>query len=158
MKQAIICDLDGTFFDITERLKFIQGETKDWKSFSDPQNIAEMDVVNEWCADLLDGFYCKKHRECDDYEIIFVSGRMKKQGVEFITWESIRRAVGTEDFQLHMRDDKDYRDDTVIKKELYEQHIKGKYNVLFVIDDRKKVVDMWRNEGLVVLHCAEGNF
>lgn len=158
MKQAIICDLDGTLFDITERLKFIQGETKDWKSFSDPKKIAELDEVNEWCALLLDGFYCKKHRECDDIEIIFVSGRMKKKGVEFITWESIRRAVGTEDFQLHMRDDKDYRDDTVIKKELYEQHIKGKYNVLFVIDDRKKVVDMWRNEGLVVLHCAEGNF
>ena len=31
-------------------------------------------------------------------------------------------------------------------------------DVLFVVDDRQKVVDMWRDLGLVVLQPAPGNF
>lgn len=44
----------------------------------------------------------------------------------------------------------DTRCDTIVKREIYEEHIKDKYNVLFVIDDRVKVVDMWREQWLFV--------
>ncbi len=60
---------------------------------------------------------------------------------------------------LNMREAGDMRKDSIVKKELFDQHIRGKYNVRMVIDDRDQVVDMWRNElGLTCLQVAEGDF
>jgi hypothetical protein len=33
-----------------------------------------------------------------------------------------------------------------------------KRKVLFVVEDRNRVVEMWREEGLVCLQCAPGEF
>ena len=49
-------------------------------------------------------------------------------------------------------------DDTIIKKDIYEQWIKPRFNVRFVLDDRDRVVKMWREQGLKVLQVAEGDF
>jgi hypothetical protein len=57
-----------------------------------------------------------------------------------------------------MRKLNDNRPDDIIKKELYDQYIKGKYFVKFVLDDRDSVVRMWRNEGLLCLQVYYGNF
>jgi len=46
--------------------------------------------------------------------------------------------------ELHMRKTDDVRKDSVVKKELYDEFIKDKYNVRFVIDDRPQVVRMRR--------------
>jgi len=47
----------------------------------------------------------------------------------------------------------------LLKKELYDAHVKDKYDVLFVLDDRDQVVNMWRNElGLACFQVANGNF
>lgn len=40
----------------------------------------------------------------------------------------------------------------------HKMEVKGKYDVLFCVDDRKQVTDMWRRNGLICLQCAEGNF
>ena len=52
----------------------------------------------------------------------------------------------------------DSRKDSIVKQEIYEMCIKDKYNVLFVLDDRDQVVNMWREQGLKCLQVAEGNF
>lgn len=57
-----------------------------------------------------------------------------------------------------MRSDGDDRRDDIVKKELYDNHIKGKYNVKYVFDDRSRVIDMWRKEGLRCLQVQAGNF
>jgi len=59
---------------------------------------------------------------------------------------------------IFSRPEGDYRPDTEIKKEIYDDHIKNTYNIIYVIDDRKQVVEMWRELGLTVLQVAEGNF
>ena len=48
-----------------------------------------------------------------------------------------------------MRSRGDKRPDQVIKKEIYDKYIKDKFNVLCVFEDRDKVVEMWRDEGLL---------
>lgn len=49
--------------------------------------------------------------------------------------------------------------DTIIKRAMYEEHIRGKYNVLFVADDRPSVCRMWRDElGLNVLQAGDPYF
>lgn len=61
--------------------------------------------------------------------------------------------------QLIMREKGDKRDDTIVKKEIYDKYIKDNYEVTAVFDDRAKVVKMWREElGLTVLQVAEGNY
>jgi predicted kinase len=59
---------------------------------------------------------------------------------------------------LWMRPEGDTRNDAVVKDELFEKHIAGKYNVDFVLDDRNRVVEMWRAKGLRVLQVADGDF
>jgi hypothetical protein len=65
---------------------------------------------------------------------------------------------GIKAMALFMRKSGDYRKDSVVKKEIYERHIKEDFNVEFVLDDRDQVVKMWREQGLVCLQVAEGNF
>ena len=57
-----------------------------------------------------------------------------------------------------MRDVGDKRPDAVVKKEIYDEHIKDKFNVLGVFDDRNSVVDLWRSLGLTCFQCNYGNF
>lgn len=59
---------------------------------------------------------------------------------------------------LYMRLEGDFRKDVIIKSEIYENNIKNKVNVLFVLDDRNQVVDFWRSQGLTCLQVAEGEF
>jgi predicted kinase len=53
--------------------------------------------------------------------------------------------------EIHMRKTEDKRPDYIVKQELYDTIIKDKYNVFFVLDDRKQVIDMWKRNGLYVL-------
>jgi len=52
----------------------------------------------------------------------------------------------------------DFRPDNLIKAELFNEHIKGKYNVRHVYDDRQQVVDMWRSLGIKVYQVEKGDF
>ena len=57
-----------------------------------------------------------------------------------------------------MRQDDDYRFDEIIKEEIYTNNIKDNFKVLFVLDDRTKVVNMWRKIGLTCLQVDNGDF
>jgi len=55
---------------------------------------------------------------------------------------------------LFMRKTGDHRPDYLVKGELYNEHIKGRYNVLAVMDDRPQVINnLWKKEGLFVMDC-----
>ena len=57
-----------------------------------------------------------------------------------------------------MRKLDDKRRDDIVKKELFDENIRGRFNVKFVIDDRNRVVDMWRQIGLTCFQVEEGDF
>ncbi len=59
---------------------------------------------------------------------------------------------------LFMRPTHDNRSDDIIKSELYHLNIKGRYNVLGVIDDRPKVCRMWRSLGLTVFQVGNPDY
>lgn len=60
--------------------------------------------------------------------------------------------------ELFFRPVKDYSPGADCKKKIYEDNIKGKYNVQFVLEDNYKCVKMWREQGLVCLQPNEGKF
>ena len=52
------------------------------------------------------------------------------------------------DKHLFMREENDMRKDTIIKEELFFNHIANMYYVEAVFDDRPSVCRMWRDLGL----------
>jgi hypothetical protein len=60
--------------------------------------------------------------------------------------------------QLIMRTANDNRKDSIIKEELFNEHIKNKYNIHAVFDDRDQVVAVWRKLGLKCFQVEYGHF
>jgi predicted kinase len=61
--------------------------------------------------------------------------------------------------QLLMRGPGDRRPDSVVKAELFDAHVRDRYNVVSVFDDRDGVANgCWRAMGLRTLQVADGNF
>ena len=133
---AVLCDIDGTLAHMVNRGPF------EWKRVGE-------DVIDKYIGGLVALLMRDAH-------VIFLSGRDSICRSETEEW------LAKYDFRgnmLIMRPEGDMRKDNIVKRELYEKNIKGKFNVLFVLDDRNQVVDMWRNElGLKVLQVAEGDF
>lgn len=143
-KDCIVIDLDGTLANVKHRQEKLLSENN-WKNFNSKMTF---DKLNFWCYELIELFRCK-------YNIIIVTGRSE----EFLTttkkWLADNKVFYNEIF---FRKKNDYRDDRIVKKEIFEQYIKPIYKTLFVIDDRDKVVQMWRELGLTCLQCDFGDF
>ncbi|WP_052663658.1 hypothetical protein [Psychromicrobium lacuslunae] len=88
-------------------------------------------------------------------ELIFVTGRTEGCAVETRAW---LQDQGFQFVDVFHRAKADGRVDATVKYELFNRHIRGKYNVRAVFDDRQQVVDMWRAIGLPVLQVAPGDF
>lgn len=88
---------------------------------------------------------------------IFVSGRDGSCERETDRW--LKTHVFKQPNEpLYMRAAGDTRKDSIVKREIYEEHILGQYNVEWVVDDRNQVVVMWRGLGLTCLQVADGDF
>ncbi|MDD4975138.1 MAG: HAD family acid phosphatase [Bacteriovorax sp.] len=144
--KAILVDLDGTLCDVGHRVHHVQGSNKDWKSFNE---LMVDDELNHWCFELMEAMGSR------GYKIIFVTGRGEPWRAATESWLK-KHMVKYE--HLYMRGVLDYREDSDVKEEIYLNKIEQNYQVLFVIDDRKSVVDRWRKLELICLQCAPGNF
>ena len=151
MKDTIICDIDGTLADLSHRLHHVQtpGKKKDWDAFF---AAAPKDGVHEPVWETLRALHSI---DGGGYNIIFCSGRPERTRRETSIW--ISSTCWYKGFELLMRKDGDRRDDSIVKQEILDAHI-DKERVLFVLDDRQRVVDMWRRNGLVCFQVAPGDF
>jgi hypothetical protein len=127
---AIICDLDGTLFHPGNRDPFDPSECD-----LDLPNIQLMVLLSLWKQAGKDIIYMTM-RGCEFYEL--TQDYIDKYNL----WTG----------NLIMRATNDHRSSAVIKKELYEQHVKGKYDAFLVYEDDNEVVDMWRNEVGIQVH------
>ena len=152
MKDTIICDLDGTLANCEHRVHHVQGKPKNWDAFY--AGVRD-DGVNYPILSILDKFLCY---EGATHKIIFCSGRPERCREDTVWWLREVAHIWDEKYtQLLMRKDGDFRQDNIIKQEILDTQI-DKDRVLFVLDDRKQVVDMWRRNGLMCLQVAEGDF
>ena len=139
LQHIYICDLDGTVALMNGRSPF------DWKSVGE-------DLPNKHVVDTIRKLY-------QDTHVVFMSGRDEVCKPESIQWIHEHLGIHKNDIEIYMRPEGDYRKDSIIKKELYENHIKDKYYVIGVFDDRNQVVDLWRKEiGLTVFQVNYGDF
>jgi len=88
-------------------------------------------------------------------EMIIFSGRKDNAEIETRDWLENQEIIA---YQLHMRRVDDDRKDSIVKQEMFDAYVRGKYNVLFVVDDRDQVVKMWRDQGITCLQVNYGDF
>jgi predicted kinase len=143
LPNAILCDLDGTLALFNGRGPF---ETEK----------CETDLLSIPVARVLEAVRSLYLQEGNTLSIILMSGREDKFRPHTERWLAKNNIFYDE---LYMRKTKDMRADQIVKRELFDAHVANKYNVLFVLDDRDKVVRMWRHDlNLTVFQVAEGNF
>lgn len=144
--DTVVVDLDGTLSDGRARYHLVRGKHRDYAAFH--ARLGE-DPVNEWCKKLIwqmrsdeDGHYLTR--------VVLVSARPKSVIKDTGEWLEKHNIYVDEIYLL--REDGDSTPDHELKREWL--HMYGKSRILFVVDDRQKVVDMWREEGVVCLQCA----
>lgn len=133
LPPCIIVDLDGTLalFDRDKVSPYNRDFSKD------EINWAVYNVLVRFMG---------RHR------IIILSGRKDAFKEETESWLVDHHVIHT---GLYMRRADDNRPDSVIKEELYNQHIRGKYNVVMVIDDRLSVCRLWHRLGLPLFRVGD---
>lgn len=135
LQPAIVCDIDGTLAHMHDRSPY------DWSKVGNDM----VDIPIAWLTSIL----------FRSVSVILVSGRDERCRKETEDWLAKNGICYT---KLIMRKEGDNRPDEVVKEEIFNENIRGNYNVRFVLDDRNKVVDMWRQLGLKCLQVAEGDF
>ena len=173
MKNTVIFDLDGTLANIDARRPKAgspSGKTPppskmDWDVFFDPDNI-KLDTPNDPVIKMAQLF--KK----DGFKIVIFSGRNDR------SFDTTKQWLNQNDVPfdlLVMRPDKFKSDswpiadgnpatsdmrfmpDDILKKKMLDTFVDIN-DVFLVVDDRQKVVDMWRDLGLNTFQVAPGDF
>lgn len=164
MKNVVVFDIDGCLMDNSKRLPFYTAGR-----FDEYMRAWHLDTPIEQGVVI-----CRSFLKSPKYRVLFCTSRSESQRSS--TMEQIQRHVGREDIvikpsQVLMRPDNTRDDsytgptqgmrivpDTELKPLLLKKAGIPSTDIFFVYEDRKKIVDMWRAMGVMVLQPADGDF
>jgi hypothetical protein len=140
----ILCDIDGTIADPAHRAHLIPtGDARKMHGGWDAYTAqCEQDSLIYPVATLLTSMNATTN-------IAFVTGRNERFREETRQW--LWKHLGIIGAPLYMRQDKDVRPAQEVKQEIYDLHFRNVRRVLFVLEDERACVDMWRSLGLLCL-------
>ena len=146
-KEIIIFDIDGTLADIAHRRHYVAAPVKDWDNF---HKNAQYDTLIEKMGGLYRALW-----QSGMYEIIVMTGR-----------EEYQREMTKQWFKCHdlplgallMRPDGSRIQDAILKKSWIDELRLNGRSIAFAVDDRQRVVDMFREHDVLCLQCDVGNF
>lgn len=146
----VIFDLDGTLADIEERRELASKPDGkiNWGIFFNPDNI-KLDKPIAKTILLL------QILKSSGIGIAILSGRGEETRAATESW---LREMGVEYDKLIMRPVQDYTPDDVLKQGWLNAEFPNRDQIICVFDDRDKVVEMWRREGLLCCQVAAGDF
>ena len=130
LPKAIIVDIDGTLAKMKGRSPF------DW-------NRVKEDTCNTVVKGLVNSY---------PETVIVFSGRDSVCKQDTIDWLKENEIKYTE---LFMREEGKVEKDSIVKRRLFEQNIRGKYFIEYVLDDRLSVCRMWHQMGLQLLRVGD---
>jgi len=151
--KNIIFDLDGTLALIDDRraLSTKDNGKIDWDIFFDPNNI-NLDKPNQPVIKVAQMF------KDNGFRIVIFSGRLKttkdvtKKWLEkFNVPFDVLKMRPTDGGLKWMKDD-------LLKKKWLDDLFPNTDDIICVFDDRDKVVQMWRDNGIACFQVADGNF
>jgi hypothetical protein len=134
---AVLVDVDGTVA--------LRGPRSPYD-----ESLVHLDLPNLAVISAVQAMHAAGHA------VVFCSGRT--EGSRAATERWLAEHVGVEPAGLFLRAVGDRRSDVVVKREMYERHIRPAWHVVVVFDDRQQVVDGWRELGLTVFQVAPGRF
>ena len=168
MKKTIIFDLDGTLanIDVRRDMSLKSNGKLDWDIFADPSSILNWDTPNDPVIKMAQMFHN------DGFKIVIFSGRNDRGFDATVKWLDNNHVPFD---LLVMRPDK-FKDkswpiangnpatpdmrfmpDEILKKVMLDTFVDIN-DVFLVVDDRDKVVKMWRDLGLNTFQVAPGDF
>lgn len=154
-KDVVIFDLDGTLALIDDRRALATKDNgkMDWDVFFDPANIS-LDLPNHPVIQMAQTL------DKQGFTIVIFSGRSKATKDATAKWLddnkvpfNVMKMRPTGHPWAFMPDDK-------LKKHWLDNIFSGdqKDRILCIFDDRTKVVNMWRDNGLTCFQVAPGDF
>tara|TARA_R110002126_G_scaffold56253_1_gene150498 strand:- start:85 stop:522 length:438 start_codon:yes stop_codon:yes gene_type:complete len=145
MKHTIISDLDGTIALDKHREHFILRDERDWDAYYE---ACDLDVPNYAVIRTIRSFYN------DGYFITIFTGRSDAVREKTIKW---LKQYDVPYDTLVMRESGDTTSDYILKKGWWENY-PGRETIRLVLEDRQRVVDMWRENGVPCFQVAPGDF
>lgn len=139
-----IFDIDGTIADLSHRLHYIQSKPRNWEAF---RSSVLKDKVIEPVAKLLRTQYAL------GMGIVLCSGRNEVTRSDTEQW---LRQNNLPYNALYMRQDRDFRVDSIIKSELLDRILADNWSPRAVVDDRLSVCRMWHSRGVFVFCVNQG--
>lgn len=134
-KKCIIVDIDGTLAHMAGR----RGAFEWTKVGGDSCDQVVKHIVESFAS---------------THEVIVMSGR------DGCCYELTKQWLDDNEVyydQLLMRTAGDMRKDFIIKRELFDAHVRGRFEVACVIDDRPTVCRLWHSLGLKVIAVGDQN-
>ena len=167
-KKTVIFDLDGTLANIdVRRDKSVKSNGKlDWDIFASPTSIMD------WVTPNLPVIKMAQLFKADGFKIVIFSGRNDRGFFATRDWLKIHnvpfdllvlRPDKFKDKSWPIADgnpatfDMRFMPDDILKKKMLDTFVDIK-DVFLVVDDRDKVVKMWRDLGLNTFQVAPGDF
>lgn len=146
-RRIVLVDIDGTISKISEErlhcIKNVDWDTFYGMSFDDEPIIEMVDLIQKLS---------------EVYDIIFCTGRSEVVRGKTQMWLKKHFTSHVPYCELLMRKVDDHRADTIIKPELLEEANIKLSDIEFILEDRTRLVDMWRSKGIRCLQVAPGNF
>lgn len=143
LPSAIIFDLDGTLSHSPHRAHF---------GFN-PSEVLE-DKIHTPIAWMLMSLLQS------EATTFFLSGREDTcydETKQWIQYNFINHCNTLPKWELHMRKKGDYRRDSKIKLEMFNEYIEGKYSPMMVFDDRRQVIrEVWNKLGIYTFDVGQG--
>ena len=168
MKKTIIFDLDGTLANIDSRrdISMKPNGKLDWDIFAAPNSILALDKPNAPVIKMAQMF------KADGFKIVIFSGRNDRGFDATVQWLNdfkvpfdllVMRPDKFKDKSWPIADgnpatpDMRFMPDEILKKKMLDTFVDID-DVFLVVDDRDKVVKMWRDLGLNTFQVAPGDF
>lgn len=164
--QAVIFDIDGCLADASRRVKNLYYKPSLWDRITNKVPKKNFDAFFEDMENdpPFEGLAAILRAVVNDPNLhpVIVTARPYK--FKRLTKEWLRDKCGVEEssYEIHTRGyhkngREDRRPDNQVKKDLLKKlRLKG-YKVIFAFDDRKRIVDMYRNKGVQTAQMA-GDF
>lgn len=159
-ERIFLFDIDGTLANGEHRQHYVRSARKNWAAYNE---LMHMDEIIEPVKVI---YHALAHAGIRG---VFLSGREGGERNEEMT----RNWIVSNDLnvspgalggivrlksmavELHMRKEKDYRPDDIVKEEIFRTHIEPKYEVIGVFDDRPRVVRKWKEMGIFVFNVYQ---
>jgi FMN phosphatase YigB (HAD superfamily) len=144
--MIVVVDLDGTLCDT--RFREHHAQNKEWDEFNRrcPEDTPHEDV--RWLLGILGRL------PQEQVQIVALTGRDEKYHTQTMNW-LVQHMIAVD--ELIMRPAHDYTSDHELKPRLLLQRYK-KEQVAFILEDRDRVVEAWRNLGFNCWQVRVGGY